>query len=222
MTLQDYINLSQNSINSFFSGLGGAVTNIVFATIALIVGVVIGYILKRIVVEVLSAINFEKTVSSLPMYQMVVKSHESVDLTTFLGELVRWIAILVFLVPAVSSLQVAGAGSVVPNVLGYLPSVILASLYLLIGFVVAWFVHRVIEVVAVIVGYNPARVIGNVSFIAIVVFVSLQALAVLQVPSDLVRIIVIASIAASALAVGLGGRDQAADLLKRFMDKGNK
>src|SRR3989344_3079791 len=222
MILQDYISLSQDSINSFFVALGGAVANIVAAAVAVAIGLVVGYVLKRILVEIIQAINFEKSLSNWAVYQKVLKSHEEIDITTFFGELLRWLAIIVFLIPAIQSLQIEGADSVLQTVLGYIPNVVLASLFLVLGFVVAWFVHRAIEVVALVAGNKPAHLIGIIAYLAIAIFVILQALLQLGVPADIIRIIVIASIAAGALALGLGARDEVATLVKKFreIDKG--
>ncbi|MEX0616690.1 MAG: hypothetical protein WD231_02630 [Candidatus Woykebacteria bacterium] len=219
MTLQDYILLSQDSINRLFSTLGSTVTNVIAAVIALAVGLVIGYILKRIVVEISQAINFEKTISGWSVYQNLTKSQENIDLTTLIGELLRWIAVAVFLIPAVQSLQVVGPEEVLTTVLSYIPNAILAALFLILGFVVAWFTHRIVMLVAVLVGNNPARLIANIVYLAIVVFATLQALLQLGVTGEIIRLIVIAAIAASALALGLGSRDQAMELVKKFMDK---
>ena len=55
MTLQDYIQLTQESINSFFGTLGPSVSNILAAVVILSIGIVVGDILKIILVEILKA-----------------------------------------------------------------------------------------------------------------------------------------------------------------------
>jgi hypothetical protein len=219
MTLQDYVSLSQDSINNFFNSFGDILANVIAAVVTLAVGLIVGYILKRILVEILQAINFERAISNWSVYQKLLRSHEGIDITTFFGEVLRWLAIFVFIIPAVQALQIVGPEDVLLTVLGYLPNVILAALFLLVGFVVAWFAHRIIQAVAVLVGNNPAHLVANVVYLAIVVFAGLQALLQLGITVEIVRMIVIAAIAASALAVGLGARDQATDLIKRLVDK---
>lgn len=219
MTVQDYISLSQTSLSDFFANFLPIFTNIVAATIAVAIGVVVGWILKWVVSEVSRAIGLERTLSTFPFYGRVVKSHEETNVTTLLGELVRWIAIIVFLIPAVASLNIGGADSVFSQLFAYTQNVIIASLYLLFGFVIAWFIHRVVVATAVVVGTNPAHLLANVAYLAIVIFAALQAVAALGVTTDFVRLFIIASFAASALAFGLAGKDAAADLVKKFMDR---
>ncbi len=219
MTLQDYIELTQDSINSFFNSLGPALSNIIAATIILTVGVVIGYILKKILEEILKAIRFEEVLRRWSGYQKVIKSHSEIDITTFLGELLRWVTIIIFLVPAMEALEIFGSQLVVNSVLNYVNDVILASLYLLIGFVVGWFIHRIILAVTVIVGNNPAHLLANISYLAIVAFAGIRSLLILGVTDEILRWGLIALLVASALAVGLGGRDQAMEWVKKFTDK---
>lgn len=219
MTLQDYISLSQDSINRFFTTFGEAFANIIAFVITLAVGIVVGYILKRILVEILQAINLERALGSWSVYQRIVRSHGEIDVTSFFGELLRWLAILVFLIPAIQALQVVGPEDVLFTVLSYIPNVILAALYLVLGFVVAWFIHRVVLVVGLLVGNNPASLVANIIYAAIVTFAAFQALLQLGVTLEVIRILVIAAIAAAALAIGLGARDQAMDLVRRLVDR---
>lgn len=219
MTIQEYIELSQSSVSNFFDNFVPTLTNIIAAIIAVAVGVIVGWVLKRVVEEVSKAVSLERALSGLPFYSAVVKSHENTDVTTLIGEAVRWIAIVVFLVAAVGSLQIGGADVVFSQVFGYITSVIIAALYLLFGFVIAWFIHRVIASVGMIVGTNPAHIIANVAYVAILVFAGLKSLSALGVTVEVVRLLIIAALAAGALAFGLAGKDAAADLVKRFMDR---
>ncbi|OGY20940.1 MAG: hypothetical protein A2126_02745 [Candidatus Woykebacteria bacterium GWB1_45_5] len=219
MTLQDYINLSQTSLNTFFTNLGPILANIVAAIVTITIGVLVGWILKRVVEEISRATNFERALSGWPLYTKVVKSQEEMDVTTVVGELLRWIAIIVFLIPAISSLQIEGSEAVFSQLFTYLSSVIIASLYLLFGFALGWFIKRAILAVGVIVGNNPAHVVANIAYFAVVVFAAIQAILRLGVTADLIRLFVIALFLASALAFGLAGRDTAADWLKKIVEK---
>lgn len=219
MTLQDYIELTQESINSFFSTLGPSVSNILAAIIILSIGIVVGYILKRILGEILKAVKLEEVLSGWSTYQKVTRSHETLDITSFFGELIRWLTIIIFLVPAIEVLEIFGAQLVVDSIVEYVPDVILASVYLLLGFVVGWFIHRIIQTVGVIVGNNPAHLIANIAYIAIVIFTGIRSLLILGVTPEILRWGLIALLIAAALAVGLGGRDQAMDWVKKLTDK---
>lgn len=219
MTIQDYINLSQTSVSDYFANFMPILVNILAAVVAVVIGITIGWVLKRVVEEVSKAIGLERTLGGLSFYNAITKSHEENDITTLIGETARWSAIIVFLFAAVGSLQIEGSEAVFSQIFAYIPNVVIASLYLFFGFVVAWFVHRVILAVAVVTGNTPAHLLANATYLSIVIFAALQALGTLGIGAEIIRLLVIASIAAGALAFGLAGKDAASDLVKRFMSK---
>jgi hypothetical protein len=100
--------------------------------------------------------------------------------------------------------------------------VLLASLFLLLGFVVAWFLHRVVMVVGTVVGNNPAHLIANLAYLAVVIFAVVQGVFVLGINADILRLFVIAVFIALFLAFGLAVKETAADWLKKFAGKVNK
>jgi hypothetical protein len=222
LTLQDYINLTQDSINAFFSALGPAFANILAAVVIFIIGLLVGAILKRVWVEIMRAINLEKSLSGWGTYQALQKRHDGLDVTTFFGELLRWLAIIVFALPAVAALEIVGADQVLNRLLGYLPNVVLGSLFLILGFVISWFVHRIVMAVGTIVNNNPSHLIADIAALAVIFFASVEALLQLGLSAELVRLLIIATFAALALAFGLAGKDTAASLIKRFVDQASK
>ncbi|OGY29839.1 MAG: hypothetical protein A3F35_02485 [Candidatus Woykebacteria bacterium RIFCSPHIGHO2_12_FULL_45_10] len=222
MTLQDYINLTQNSINNFFSSLGPVLANIVAFVVILVIGLVIGAILKRVWVEILRAINLERSLSSWSTYQNLVKAHENLDATSFIGEFLRWLAVVVFLLPAVTALGVSGSDEILAKLLSYLPNVVLASVFLILGFVFSWVAHRVVMTVALLVDHNPAHLIADIAGLGVIIFASVEALLQLGLPADLLRFLILGGIVALTLAFGLAGKEQAATLVKKFVDQANK
>jgi len=219
LSFQEYIDLSQTSVSNFFGNFLPIFTNIIAAVITISIGIIVGWVLKWVITEVSRAIGLERTLSGLAFYTRITKSHEEIDFTSLIGEVARWIAIIVFLLPALASLQIQGGNEVFSQVFGYTSNVILASLYLLFGFVIAWFIHRIIMATTTVLGTNPAHLLANVAYLAIVVFASLQAVLQLGITDDIIRLMVIAVLAASALAFGLAGKDTASDMIKKFMDK---
>jgi hypothetical protein len=219
LTFADYLDLSQTSLSNFSDNFLPVFTNIVAAIIALAVGVVVGAILKWVINEVSRVVNFERALSSLPFYDKVVKGGQSIDATNYVGEAVRWTAIIVFLIPAVASLQIEGAEAVFSVVFAYVTNVVIAALYLIFAFVVGWFVQRALLAMGSIVGTVPANLIANVAYAAFVVFAALQSAQVLGVTSNFIQLFIVAVFAAGALAFGLAGKEVAADWVRRVSSR---
>ena len=215
MITQDYISLVQESISVFSDNFFPIFANILAAAIAIIVGLIIGWVLKRIIERISVAINLERSLQNLSFYSTLVKSQDKIDLTTLVGEIARWTAIVIFLIPAIASLQIEGSYTIFSQVFAYITNVVLASLYLLFGFVIGWFVHRALLVVGSLVGNNPSHLIANIAYGSFIVFASLQALVQLGVSGDYIRYIIIALLLVGVLAFGLGGKDLAVEWLKK-------
>lgn len=178
--------------------------------------------MKRVWAEVLRAINLEKSLSGWEPYRNLTKSHEDLDITTFFGEVLRWLAIVVFLIPASAALGIVGADEVLENLLGFLPNVFLASLFLLIGFVISWFAHRLVMAIGVLIDRNPAHLIADFTAAVIIIFAFLQALLQLGLGMDIIRFLVLALLAAAALSLGLAGKDSLEPVIKKFIDRASK
>lgn len=187
--------------------------------VAIGLGIIIGWVLKKVIDTISDTINLEKSLQNLEFYQKISKLRDGMKLTDFVGELARWSAIIVFLIAAVSSLQIEGADMVFSQVFAYITNVVLASLYLIFGFVIAWFIQRAILAIGTLVGNHPASLVANVAFSAFVVFAFLQALMQLGVTAEFIRLIIISTMLAGALAIGLAGKEIATDLVKKATDK---
>jgi hypothetical protein len=218
MTLQDYLNLSLDSLRSLLNSAGPVIVNVVAAAVTLIVGIIVGTILKRILEEILKAINFEKMASGWNVYQVAVKAHDGVSATEFFGELLRWVTVLVFLLPAIAALNISGAPSILSRMMGYIPNIVLASFFLILGFVFAWFLHRAVVIVGSMVGAPHSHFVANIAYLATVVFALLQSLMVLGVAGDILKNAILLSLAAAALATALGGKESFSAIVKRFFD----
>ena len=168
------------------------------------------------------AINLERSLSGWGTYQSLQKRHEGLDVTTFGGELLRWLAIIVFALPAVASLGVLGADQVLDRLLGYLPNVVLGSLFLILGSAISWFVHRVVMAIGTLVNNNPSHLIADIAALAVIFFATFEALHQLGLSGELIRLLILAAFAAAALAFGLAGKDSATNLVKRFVDQASK
>ncbi len=168
------------------------------------------------------AINLEKSLSGWGTYQSLQKKHAGLDVTNFFGELLRWLAIIVFALPALEAAGVAGGNEVLDRLLGYLPNVALASAFLILGSAISWFVHRVVMALGTLVNNNPSHLIADVVALAVIFFAGVQALHQLGMSEELIRFLFLAIFAASALAFGLAGKDSAANLVKKFVDRASE
>lgn len=193
---------------------------IIAAVIVFVIGWIVGVILYRIIVEIVKALKIDDALRAAGLGDAARKAGFTLDIGKFLGTLVEWFIILVFLV---ASLDILGLTRVTiflqQVVLLYLPQVIVASLILILGAIVAEVVRGLVSGSARAAGAHSGNLAGTVAKWAIWVTAILAALNQLGIASDFVQTlftgVVIALSLAFGLSFGLGGKEAAARTIER-------
>ncbi|TSC66979.1 MAG: small-conductance mechanosensitive ion channel [Parcubacteria group bacterium Gr01-1014_72] len=145
----------------------------------------------------------------------------NLDSGAFLGALVKWFIIIVFLVASLDVLGLNDVNAFLQGVvLSYLPRVIAAVLILLVSVVIAEFMERVVVHAARAASVQSAHFLGTVTRWSIWIFAVLSALLHLGIAAPLVQTIFTGIVVAISLAVGLsfglGGQDAAGKFIDRL------
>lgn len=197
--------------------------NLLAAIIIFVVGVVIATILRGVLIRVLNAVSFEKALSTTGIPQALKKAETGLTISGLLGELLRWFVILIFLIPTVDQLGLGAVNDVLASLLLYIPNVVVAVIIVAIGAIFAKISRDFVTATISGVGAQSSKIIGEVARWAIIVFALLAALNQLGVATDLIRILFTGFVAmlalAGGLAFGLGGRETAEKVLKKFFDR---
>ncbi|MHB8660818.1 MAG: mechanosensitive ion channel family protein [Minisyncoccota bacterium] len=212
------------SFQNLFFGVVSFIPNLIVAIVIFIVGWLVGVGLGRVVAQIVNALRVDQALKSTGIERLLSRAGFELSSGKFLGFLVKWFFIIVFLV---ASLQVLGLTQVNDFlrvvVLGYLPQVIVAVLILLVAAVVAEAAERVVAGSAKAASLRAAGFLGKVARYAIWIFALLAALAQLNVATVFVQTlfqgIVIAVALAVGLAFGLGGQTTAARYLERLQSE---
>ena len=194
--------------------------NLIVGIIIFVLGWVIGTVLDRLVARVVHMLNVDWALRTTGVSEIVEKAGFRSDAGAFVGGLVKWFIIIVFLVATLDVLGLEQVNLFLQEaVLVYLPQVIVAVLILIVGAVLAEVVQRMVIGGARAAGVKTANFLGRVSKWVIWVISILAALFQLGIAAPLVQTLftglVIAVSLAVGLAFGLGGQDAAA----RYIEK---
>jgi len=226
ITFSDWWNTIVIATSDAWTRILSFIPNLIGAIVVILIGLLVAYVLKWVVVQIFSAIQLqtlsEKTKFSGILGKMGVKE----NVTELLGNFVKWIIIIVFLIPALQVLGLSEVGDVLSQVLGYLPKVVIAGFLVFVGIVLADIVSHAIRATALTIGSATASVLATVTKYAIYIFVGLITLEQLGVASTLLLSAftgIIALIAiAGGLVFGLGGKDAAAELIQKIRNDFSK
>lgn len=220
MLLETWANVLQGSFQSMWYGVMNSLPGLVIAVLIFVIGWIVGSIIGRIVAQVINALHVDNALRSAGVEEVMSRAGFGLDSGMFVGTLVKWFVIAVFLV---ASLDVLGLQQVnyflQTVVLVYLPQVIVAVLILMLGAVIAEVSKSVIIASAKAAGTHSAHLLGVLTKWAIWIFAIMAALLQLGVAEAFLQTLfmglVLALSLAAGLAFGLGGKEAASDTIDK-------
>lgn len=220
MVLTTWADVLSQSFQNLFYGLVAFVPNLIVAIVIFIVGWLVGVGVGKVVKQIVDALRVDQALRAAGLERVLARGGFQLSAGKFLGLLVQWFFIIVFLVAALDVLHLTTVNLFISDVvLGYLPQVIVAVLILLVAAVIAEVARRLVEGSAKAAQLHSAGFLGKVAQYAIWTFAILAALAQLNVAAAFVQTlftgIVIAVSLALGLSFGLGGQKAA----ERYIDK---
>ena len=220
MVLTTWADVLSQSFQNLFYGLVAFVPNLIMAIVIFIVGWLVGVGVGRVVAQIVNALRIDQALKATGLEQVLSRAGFTLSSGKFVGFLVQWFFIIVFLVASLDVLHLTTVNLFLSDVvLGYLPQVIIAVLILLVAAVIADAVRRLVEGSAKAASLHASGFLGKVAQYSIWAFAILAALAQLNVATAFVQTfftgIVIAVSLAVGLAFGLGGQKAA----ERYLEK---
>jgi hypothetical protein len=213
-----------DSLASVWAGVIAFLPKLIIALIVFIVGWIIASLLARAVDQILKTVKLDSALRSAGLEQTLARAGFSLNSGRFIGELVRWFIIVVFLIASLEIVNLTQVTEFLSNVvLGYLPQVIVAVLIMLVSVVIADAVRKIVVASAKATHIKTAGFLGALSRWSILVFALLVALSHLGIGvmflQTLFTGVVIALALAFGLSFGLGGQSTAARYLEHICDE---
>lgn len=220
MIVQNWVTVLQQSFNGMLAAVVAFIPNFVFAVIVFVIGWVIAWFVGNLIAQAVRAVKVDHALRSAGVDDVVSRAGYRLDSGAFLGGLIKWFIILVFLLAA---LQILGLTQVTfflqAVVISFLPNVIIAVLILLVTAVIAEVAQGVVAGSARAAGITAAGFAGAAARWAIWIFGILAALSQLQIAQGILQTlftgVVVALSLAFGLSFGLGGQDAARDFIAR-------
>lgn len=213
------IELTNSILVDFFQRLGSYLPSLLGGLLILIIGLLIGGIVKHVLISLLGFLRVESLFERAKLLKKTeVKIWEDV-----LVEILKWALIIVFLIPALEVWGLSQATVFLNQFLLYLPNVIVAVIIGFVGLLSANLVSDLVRHSVKSMGAGSANSLAVFTKGAITFFTVLIVLNQLGVAQDLIRILftgIVAMLAlAGGLAFGLGGRDLAKEILEALKNR---
>lgn len=213
----DWTEITTTAVSDSLTSVINYIPLIIGALIVILIGVIVAWAVKTVIVRGLSFIKLQKYIDAVGLGNVFTEKIEVVEL---IGDIAKWTVIVVFLLPALEILNLDQVGGIVTSIIEYIPNVIIAVVAVVVGTIVADLVARTVRSGAATIGVRTADMAADIARWAIIIFVVLGALEQLNILPQLISTITIGAVAffviAGGIAFGLGGKDAAAGAISRI------
>src|SRR3989344_2403830 len=223
MLLQTWGGVLPDSFQKIGGGVDAFLPKLILALVIFIVGWVIAAFLGRVANQIIKVLKIDQALEAVGAGELVTRGGFNLNAGAFIGGLVKWFFIVVFLVTAVDVLGLNQINAFLSDVvLAYIPNVIAATIILVVAAIIAGAVEQIIVGGAKAGKLPSSRFLGVVARWATLTFAIFVALYQLGVAGPFVQTLFMGIVGmlalAAGLAFGLGGRDAATRWIERIQE----
>jgi hypothetical protein len=175
---------------------------------------------------VLRAVNFNSLAQRSGFAGFVQKMGVKTDAAGFLAELAKWFIRLIVLVVAFDALGLPAVSDVFRQLLLWLPNLVVAMVVLVIGGLLAQAASALVRGATSEAGFDNPERMAKIASAAVWIFAIVIAVNQIGIAATLVNTLFMGFIGALALALGiafgLGGRETAAEIVRRWYEQGRQ
>jgi len=209
--------------NAFATKITSFLPELIGAIIIFVVGWIIARLVKLGVEKLLKLVRFDKATEKTGVREFLKKGDIVKAPSEIIGSLVYWFIMILVIIASMDAVGLPIVSGLLDSIFLYIPNVVAAIIVLILGFLLGNLLSAVVRTAASNAGLKNAEGLGKLALYAIVFFSGAIALIQLGIGEDIVvsafGLVFGAAALALALAFGLGGRDVAAEYLKRWLEE---
>lgn len=219
----NWYSVTIGAIQDLWDGFLKFIPSLIGAIIVFVIGWFISVGVGKLIAEVLKRLQFNRLFAKEGMKKALEKAEIKIDAASFIGAIVKWVLVIVFLLAAVEILGLDQFAGFLKDVLKYIPNVIAAALIFVVAVIIADILEKIVRAAVEGIKARYAQMAGSIVKWAIWIFAILAILIQLKVAPTLIQTLFTGFIAliviAAGLAFGLGGKEIASDALNSLRDK---
>lgn len=185
----------------------------------ILLGLIVGWAVKSALQRLLQAVRIDAASERWGVQATLAKAGFKQPLSFVVGRLAFWTVFMMFLFMGVDALDLPATAAMMGHLLGFLPSVVTASLLLLVGVLLGNFLSEAALIGTVNAQIQEARLIANLVRWGIFLLTGAMVLTQIGIAKEIVvaafSILFGGIVLALSIAIGLGGRNIARDVLER-------
>jgi len=214
---------SYSALINLWNGFIMFIPTLLGGIILFLLGLVIGNGLGQLIEKVIDLIKVDVALEKTGLKTLTDRAGLKLNTGFFLGQIVKWLIILSFLIAACNVWGLSAVGDFIQSIVSYIPNLIVAILILIVSIILGEYFSKFIRASLAGAGLKYKNFLGSLSRWVFYIFGVLAALSQLKIASYIVNTLftgIVALLAvAGGLAFGLGGKELAQDMLKKFKEE---
>jgi small-conductance mechanosensitive channel len=219
----DWYSVTIQALQNLWQAFLNFIPVVIGAIIVFVIGWFISVGVGRLVTEILKRVKFNQLFAKEGWKTALERAEIKVDASGFIGAIVKWILVIVFLLAAVEILGFVQFAGFLKSVLAYLPNVIVAALIFVVTVIVVDIVEKVVRVAVESIKVGYGQMVSAVIKWSIWVFAMIMILYQLGIGRPFMETLFTGLVAmlviSLGIAFGLGGKEVAAEILQDLRRK---
>lgn len=199
----DWADVTILAFQNLWQGFLNFIPILIGAIVVFVIGWFISVGVGKLITEILKKAKFDQIFEKGGWKTALAKAEIKVDASGFIGAIVKWILVIVFLLAAVEILGLPQFADFLRGVLGYLPNVVVASLIFVVTVIVVDIIEKLVRasVESIKVGYG--QVVSAIVRWSIWIFAILAILHQLGIARPFMEILFTGLVAMLVISLGI-------------------
>jgi hypothetical protein len=222
-TTNDWSAITLQALQNVWEGALLFLPKLAIGIVVFGIGWIIASAMGKITANILKRINFDALFSKSGWKTALENAEIKVHPSEFMGAILKWILVIVFLQIFVEILGLSAFAVFLTRALEWLPNVIVAAAIFVVSIILADILEKVIKTSVRKLEIKYSNLLGAIVRVAIYTFAIMAILLQLGVAQTIISTLITGFVGmfalAFGLAFGLGGKDAAADAIRKLRDK---
>jgi len=217
--VEEFLSLILEPLKGLLTKFGLFLPNLLAMLVIVLAGILLAYIIRKILVKFLNALNFDRWSDRMGFTRLMRQGDLWSKPSATAGTVVFWLLILITLMSGLSALQIQAVDNLATQFFSYIPRFLSAAMILGIGYMLAGFIRRTVLIAAANTGFHYAKIFADAIHVLLIVLILAMVMEQLQIAPGIVlaafSIIFGGIVIALSIAFGVGGIDAARRIIER-------
>ena len=204
--------------------LSGILPVLIVALVILAAGYLLARQVERFIDGILDRVDFNKAAAATGLDEPLNRASRGIDPVRAVGRLIFWLVMLMVILLSSAALGLESISQMFQMMLGFIPTLVAGIVIIILGIILGEFVRGLVLASAGgMEGISTLARLAKAAVVLIAVFMAIQQIGVAEEIVTTAFTLILGAVAlAAGLAFGLGNRDLAGEITRRWYEDGRR